>query len=375
MQLKAGPLAPLASLGRFAVGGIRLPSSMHRPRRTAAKGERRAEAWIVSAPDDPGASHRDRPGTEIPRARRQRPVEAAIRGRSTRLFASLAAALSIWPTPEAVACGGAPDDPCHVPLGEYRIALPEKVARPGALVWLHGLGGTADGAMRNEGWIRMLAARGMALMAPDGIVTSPRHGTRRNWTVADGGNYARDDVVFLAQAIADAVRRHGVDPERVLLAGFSRGGSMVWDVACRSPGIARAYASVAGAFWEPLPERCAGPADLFHAHGWMDRVVPLEGRPIGAGAKMQGDVFRSLSILRAANGCASRQPDTASMEGGAMWRHWSDCVDARVDLMLHPGGHAIPRGWLGKALDWFEARLAEDCDARAVGNEDAPSCG
>ena len=30
------------------------------------------------------------------------------------------------------------------------------------------------------------------------------------------------------------------------------------------------------------------------------------------------------------------------------------------DLMLHPGGHGVPKGWLTQALDWFEDRLVED---------------
>ncbi|MEO1490602.1 MAG: alpha/beta fold hydrolase [Pseudomonadota bacterium] len=259
----------------------------------------------------------------------------------------------------AQACG--PDEAvlCPVETGGYRIAVPEGVDAPPALLWLHGWGGSANGVMKNTGWIERLGARGYALIAPDGKITSTRY-NNKNWAVNDGRTYERDDLVFLAQVVDDAVARFGIDRDRILLGGFSRGGSMVWDVACRTPDLARAYASVAGAFWEPIHEDCAAPVDLYHVHGWTDRVVPLEGRPLAEGTMLQGDVFQSLYILRATNGCANRQPEAAPVdEEKGLWRRiWSDCTSGQIDFELHPGGHAIPAGWLDRAVDWFEARLA-----------------
>lgn len=259
----------------------------------------------------------------------------------------------------ADACGTDEATLCQVETGAYRIALPEGVETPPVMLWLHGWGGSANGVMKNTGWIDRLAVRGYGMIAPDGKITSNRY-KNKNWAVNDGRDYERDDLKFLAEVVEDAVTRHGIDRDRVLLAGFSRGGSMVWDVACRTPDLARAYAPVAGAFWEPMHQGCVAPVDLYHVHGWTDRTVPLEGRPLGGGVMVQGDVFQSLFILRAANGCANRQPETAPVDGEAgLWRRtWSDCAGAQIDFELHPGGHSIPRGWLGRALDWFEARLA-----------------
>ena len=195
---------------------------------------------------------------------------------------ALTALLSILPMHSVHACGASEDDLCKVETGEYRIALPEGIERPGAMVWLHGWGGSANGGMRNTGFRDQLAVRGMAYVTADGRITSTRY-KNKNWAVHDGRDYERDDIAFLTELIDDLVTRHGIDRERILLAGFSRGGSMVWDVACRAPDLARAYAPVAGAFWEPMWESCEGPVDLFHAHGWTDRTVPLEGRPLGGG--------------------------------------------------------------------------------------------
>ena len=249
---------------------------------------------------------------------------------------------------------------CRIASGEYRLALPEGAAGPvPAMLYLHGWGGSAAGVMKKRGLVEALAARGYALIAPDGVPRPGHHASNRDWGVSDGGTHPRDDLAFLAAVIADAAR-HGVDGDRVLMAGFSRGASMVWEVACRAPATARAYAPVAGAFWEPLPGRCMGGVDLFQTHGWGDRVVPLEGRAVGDGAFVQGDVFASLRLLRAALGCNPQMPDEARdhVEGEFWLRRWSGCPGGELVLMVHPGGHAVPKGWLGRVLDWFEARTA-----------------
>jgi len=274
---------------------------------------------------------------------------------------ALGAAFLVALTAPAQACG-TPDSICTVASGEYRLAMPEN--RGGtvpAVVFLHGWGGSARGTMRNRAMMKLLSARGYALIAPEGLPGHGNHGGKqKNWSVRDGATYKRDDIAFLREVLADAAT-HGVDTDRVLLAGFSRGASMVWDVACHAPDLARAYAPVSGAFWLPLPKGCAGPVDLFHTHGWADRVVPLEGRSVAGGRLTQGDTFASLAILRAALGCRQRMPDrTETLPGTILLRHWESCKSGRIDLMLHPGGHRVPKGWLPRALDWFEARLAED---------------
>jgi polyhydroxybutyrate depolymerase len=201
------------------------------------------------------------------------------------------------------------------------------------------------------------------LIAPTALPWKPESTSPNNdWSVRDGWKYVRDDIAFLSAVLDDASTRFGVDRSRVLMTGFSRGGSMAWDIACHAPGTVRAYAPVAGAFWEPRPETCKGPVDMFHTHGWTDRVVPLEGRSVGQNQFTQGDTFASLAILRGVLGCDPHMPDVTTVErDGDLWlRSWEKCPMGRIDLMLHPGGHGIPPGWLARVLDWFEARLAED---------------
>ncbi|MEP1199537.1 hypothetical protein [Tateyamaria sp.] len=162
--------------------------------------------------------------------------------------------------------------------------------------------------------------------------------------------------MFLRAVLADVRRQTGLTEEPVMLAGFSRGGSMVWDIACHDPSFATAYAPLSGAFWNDLPEVCTAPVKLFHTHGWNDRTVPLEGRSFRNGQVVQGDVWASLKVLRETYGCDARQPERNSYEGAFWFRHWADCKAGKIELMLHQGGHGAPQGWSGRMLDWFEAQ-------------------
>ncbi len=279
------------------------------------------------------------------------------------LVRCLAAALLalLAPAGPASACGG-PAAFCEVDGGRYLLLMPSGGATPkSAVVFLHGWGSGPRGALgRLRDGAEILAA-GHALILPEGV---PREGrTQRDWAVRDQGTHPRNDLAFLDAVLADAASR-GVAAGRVLLSGFSRGGSFVWDVACARPGLFRAYAPLAGAFWEPLPERCAGPVALHHTHGWTDRVVPLEGRSFRGEAFVQGDVFASLKVLRETLGCRLRQPDEG--QAGALWRRsWQACREGRIDLLLHGGGHGAPEGWMNLVLSWFADRLAEAAPERA----------
>ncbi len=253
----------------------------------------------------------------------------------------------------AADCGGA-EDACEVASGRYHIALPEGAEGPvPALMFLHGWGASGEGIMAGMGLAEAVTARGYAFIAPDG---TPRGGGRDGltWSFHPERAQARDEAAFLREVAADAAARHGVDPGRVILGGFSIGGSMASYVACEHPGDFAAYAPVSGSFWRPLPEACAGPVRLLHTHGWRDETVPLEGREVGSGF-VQGDVFQAMGIWRAANGCEAIRADRFDTEPPFWRRAWDRCdPGTALELALFDGGHGVPRGWAEMALDWFE---------------------
>lgn len=270
------------------------------------------------------------------------------------LIAAISAACFLWPAEDAAAldCGDV-DTPCHVAEGTYHMSRPDISSPVGIVMHLHGGGGTGRGMM-SSGLASEARARGYVFVAPTG--EHPENRWTKDWSVrADNMTFNRDDVQFLSAVLADVRSKTDLPDTPVLLAGFSRGGSMVWDMACQNPDFADAYAPMAGAFWDSLPGDCAGPVWLFHTHGWTDRTVPLEGRSFSNGTVVQGDVWASLKIMREVNGCRARQPERSSFDGDLWFRHWTDCEAGQIDLLLHRGGHGAPQGWAARVMDWFEA--------------------
>jgi polyhydroxybutyrate depolymerase len=265
----------------------------------------------------------------------------------------------IVPAPALAGCG--PDAaPCVLPGGQYEAELPPAaVGLLPAVIFVHGYGSSGEGTMRNRGMVDAILARGYAVIAPDGSPMVGRDG--RSWAFRASPD-GRDDVAFLQAVRDDVVARFGLDPQRLLLAGFSVGGSMVSYTACAAPQAFSAYAPVSGGFWRPHPDRCAGPVRLLHTHGWSDTTVPLEGRILRGDAAddpqafVQGDIFRTMEIWRAANGCTQLRADLFVTEGPFWRRSWTRCTaGSALELTLFPGDHRIPPGWAGLALDWFEA--------------------
>jgi polyhydroxybutyrate depolymerase len=78
----------------------------------------------------------------------------------------------------------------------------------------------------------------------------------------------------------------------------------------------------------------------------------MAGRLI-AGRFHQGDVLRSLAILRQADDCAEA-PDRAEDEpAGLVCDIWNRCSSGReLRLCLHGGEHIMPTGWVASIHHW-----------------------
>lgn len=249
------------------------------------------------------------------------------------------------------ACGSH-DQSCSVPLGQYYAAVPRSDGPHPLLIFFHGAGG--DGRMVHDpqGYLTPFVDAGFVVITPQGL--SREGGFGAGWSFRPEGPQQRDELQFVRQVIADSAR-FGIDPARILLSGFSIGGSLTWYLACKEPGLARAYAPLAGGFWRPHPQTCAGPVEMLHTHGWADRVVPLEGRLLRSGTLQQGDIFEGLQLWRSVNGCTLQRPDEMAVEGQYWLRRWTTCEGKRaLTLALHPGGHDdVPADWAQNVIRWF----------------------
>lgn len=279
-------------------------------------------------------------------------------GLKARLSALALSLLLSAPLAAAVGCGGE-DGFCEVGSGRYRIVLPEDHA-PGAevpvVMFLHGYGGSSAQVVGNRALAEGLTARGFALIAPEGSLRGSASGGagggRRSWVFGPFWQ-GRDEAVFFAEVLEDAALRFGTSRRQTVLAGFSSGAFMVHYLACSHPGAFAAYAPVSGAFWRPQPESCAGPVRLLHTHGWRDGVVPLEGRLLGGGRFVQGDVFAALELWRRTSGCADHVPSRSWEEAGVLRRQWVCAPGVEIGLLLFEGGHRIPEAWPGWLAGWL----------------------
>ncbi len=269
-------------------------------------------------------------------------------------------ALPLW----AQSPCGLEGEACETSLGTYRIELPDGAPPEGgypALIFFHGAGGTGLRTLRNRDMVETFTASGYAVIGPDGL-RRPNSRFGPGWSFHPERPKQRDERAFTASVIADAVESHGIDSRKILLSGFSIGGSLVWYLACEQADLAAAYAPVAGAFWRPHPaeDSCDGPVRMLHTHGWRDQVVPLEGRPLRGGQIYQGDVFYGLMLLRQENACEGMRADAFDTDGPFWRRIWTTCsTGSALELALHEGGHAVPAGWADMAIDWFEALNGE----------------
>lgn len=259
---------------------------------------------------------------------------------------------------QATACTNT--TPCTIESGEYYISLPDAAETPPpAILYIHGYGGTAVGALGNERMMVPFLERGYAVIAPQGL--SFPGGNVTGWSFHPDYTKRRDEVSFIEAVRDDAVARHGLDPERIVMTGFSIGGSMTSYLACAAPDAFAAYAPLGGSFWREHPEGCKGPVQLLHTHGWRDGTVPLEGRNVRGGAIgdpegfSQGDVFHAMEIWRQTNGCIYGKADSFVTDGPFWRRKWERCDEgSALEFALFPGGHIVPEGWAEMMLDWFE---------------------
>ena len=249
-------------------------------------------------------------------------------------------------------------DACEVDEGAYLIALPDGDIK-GSIMFLHGFGGSGKGSV-GQSWVKDALARGYAVIGPDGTVRDTGRPARR-WSFHPDWPAQRDEVAFLTSVRDDAAERFDLDADKMVLGGFSIGGSMTSYLACAAPEAFDAYLPVSGGFWRPHPTECVGPVRLLHTHGWTDTTVPLEGRVVRGedindpNGFVQGDIFYTSGMWREVNECVQSRADRFVTKGPFMRRSWDRCApESALEFALFPGGHRVPKGWADLALDWLE---------------------
>lgn len=260
-----------------------------------------------------------------------------------RLILTLLFVLLTYPAvamgPSKPPCGG-PDDPCLLDSGRsYHIKLPDGWDGTSPLpVMLHFHGWARTGALpiRHQRISGATRKRGVLLVAPNGL--------GRSWNFWSSDT---DDVPFAAAVLDDVARRFPVDATRLYVSGYSYGSAMAWRYVCENGNGVAALLAVSGTL-DQLEYCDQGPRQVRHVHGLNDTVMDF---PLGT----DGDTTWPVALWRAQYGCGAGQSvgpwnarDFLTFERTL----WEDCEDGRaVRLDVHPGGHFIPHGWIGRQLD------------------------
>ncbi len=260
-----------------------------------------------------------------------------------KLLGAVATVLVLAAAGPAAACSRTTD--CHLGDRTYRIVLPAErdPALPlAALVFAHGHRGSADGTMRNDGLASLADDYGIAVVAADAGAA--------DWQLPGTPSRPESDG-SVTLAYFDALRRElidrfGVDPARVVAAGFSSGGMLVWHLACHRGDDYAGFIPLSGTFWAPLPESCPTTAvTLVHYHGTADSVVPLDGRPIRT--SRQGNVLAAMALFATAGGFHRAE---SLVDGDRRCERAVNDVGNRLELCLFDGGHSYRRADLVRAL-------------------------
>ncbi|MEM7621377.1 MAG: polyhydroxybutyrate depolymerase [Pseudomonadota bacterium] len=231
--------------------------------------------------------------------------------------------------------------------------MPEPFGKKlGAIVYIHGWQGSAQAVMRFSALTKVAKELGVFLIAPQGL--------DKSWSIPKAFEQKRDDVAFIENVIEDSIRRFPIDRSKIMISGFSLGGSMTWYIACARGNKYAGYAPIAGAFWLPYPQSCKAPiSNLFHVHGLKDKMVPMKGRQVTSSAR-QGDVLHSFRMLAKVNNCKTKPidlPENSSLTPAQNLKcHKASCQKSFIELCLHDGGHSVKPQWIVRAWKMLQQK-------------------
>ncbi len=255
-------------------------------------------------------------------------------------------------------CGGA-DMPCQVSDRHYNALIPIGDGPFPAIVFLHGSNGSGQKTVENIDLVQPFLNRGYAVIAPTALEIEYRNGPGTGW-VWDSTRYSRDDFRFVADVVEDAIQRFSIQPDGILVAGHSRGGSFAWYLACSEvdPRL-KTFAPIGGTPMRRQPGPCATASfdfDLLYMHGYADSVIPFAGTDSSLRA------HNYMGAVEAADGMAYKLGcDTVDLTQGNGFdqRTYHGCrsvaeKERSLSVIGFQGGHSVPTGWADLILNWFE---------------------
>ncbi|MEM1276114.1 MAG: hypothetical protein AAGH74_06300 [Pseudomonadota bacterium] len=248
------------------------------------------------------------------------------------------------------------EQPCQVAGGVYRALAPSGPGPHKTILYLYGSTGHSREVTSARFFQQITERFGYALIVPGALDIKYRGGiTDTGWTLRNGRQKTRNEIAFLKTVIDDATYRFSIDTENLLVMGQSRGGFLIWEIACHNPEIGSAYAVHAGGYLGKLPARCKQPVKFLHTHGTRDQVVTYNGMENVSGNVDMPPIPAAMKMLERTNGCDPQSSEpTGQLPNFARYTYSGCAYGAALELMIHRGGHDYPANWIKTAIDWFE---------------------
>ena len=239
----------------------------------------------------------------------------------------------------------------------YRLHVPTQYtpsASAALVLDFHGDESTAAQFERYTGLSQVADQQRFLVAYPQGL---PGRDGQTGWAGVGDGQPQADDVLFASDLLNEVQRAFCVDPHRIYVMGFSRGGGMASLLACRLAERVAAVAPVSGAFFGSVEAGCSPqrPVPILEFHDSADPVVPYAG---GGGENFL-PVLRWLDGWVTRDGCSGPE-SVFYASNGAIGEKWSGC--SRNALVEHykldgaghdwPGGADNPQALNAGAVAW-----------------------
>jgi polyhydroxybutyrate depolymerase len=227
------------------------------------------------------------------------------------------------------------------------------------VVVLHGTGMDTEMILRVGHFPKFAELKRFIAVAPRSL------GRAFNDNSGRGGPEVKDvdDVGFIEAVITDVRQRASIDPKKILLVGFSSGGSMAQRVAIESAYDFAAIVAISDHFYI-APRAPIRPRPLLLAWGTADKLNPMSGGHVQYSSGFLEKPAPEQSAAAWAQRLSCRQgPDKGSYRDGVQRFRWSQCAGAAVveayfvDGMGHHWAGGEPLPFPDRILGPYSARM------------------
>ena len=240
---------------------------------------------------------------------------------------------------------------------EYLIYIPvnyNEESQAPLMFNFHGYGDNAENYMEYADMRPMADEDGFLLVYPQGSLDNDG---APFWNVEGPSTTKTVDDIGFVEAMMDAmIENYAVDESRIYACGFSNGGFITFDLACRINERLAAVASVASTMMGDSYDECTldHPTPVILIHGTSDFVVPLDGYlpyllPIDTVNSFWADANNTD-----ASPVIIEVVDSENTDGSPVnifeWANGDACSIVRYYQVVD-GGHDWPGGWGASLID------------------------